>query len=237
MRKLETFLFFKTGYVSYHNDVSGWRIVAENIVTANGITGTKNLPSVQKDPEPKSIDQEEEDEEIFSSTEKSKPEDTSNLVYVSSCDAGIIKLFSRDFSSPEVLKPIQDIILPILSDNPSLSIPSGSSLIVAGHPEPLKVHPHAESSIDSTTRPPSPGGVVRVSTGQLGSKFYGGGGYTTQPDMEEIFLDPKGRLSNATTSAVLIEHGEGQKGDLYITGLTMEGMYQPPKYSFLVPYS
>lgn len=186
------------GHVSYYDDEEGWKVVAKNIIQANGITGTKKMASV----------------------EDGRPPPSNNL-YVSSLGGGFIRVFSRNYGSSEIY-PVQDIVLDSLPDNPTLSYPSQSRFLIAGFPEPAIVHDYViKPAGDGPER--CPAAIYSFRTNQIGSSFYGKG-YTGEVPVETIFADRKGLLGNATTISLLVEGEEGEKGDLYMSGLMTDGV-------------
>ncbi|KAI9844040.1 MAG: Serum paraoxonase/arylesterase 2 [Sclerophora amabilis] len=82
--------------------------------------------------------------------------------------------------------------------------------------------------------------VARIGTGQLGDKFFGGGtdekqdedsessaktaGYTSNPVVEELFVDPYGVLVNGSYSIAFESAKPGGKGDLFVSGLSSKGI-------------
>lgn len=196
LRTIEDVARLPLGHLSYFSDDEGWKIVAKNLAYANGLTGTKKVTAIDGDQAP------------------------TNTLYVSCLGAGLIRAFSRSYGSPQVY-PVQDILLDAGADNPSLSYPSQSQLLVAAYPEPLVVQQYVFGPEEE--RPACPVVVYSFSTSQVGSTFYGKG-YTGEVAVETVYADQKGLLGNATSTAVLVESKEGGKGDLYLTGLLMEGI-------------
>lgn len=198
LRQIEDVARLPLGHISYYDDQEGWKIVAKNIIQANGITGTKKMASAEEDsPLP------------------------SNTLYVSSSGGGIVHVFSRIYGSSKIY-PIQDITFDTFLDNPSLSYPSQSRFIIAGFPESAILHDYV---LKPTGEGPvrSPVAIQSFSTNQIGSSFYGKG-YTGEVPVETILADQRGLLGNATTIAVLVEKGESGKGDLYMSGLMTDGV-------------
>ncbi|KAF8463096.1 hypothetical protein BDZ91DRAFT_732480 [Kalaharituber pfeilii] len=204
LRKLEEYTRIPFGsHLSYYDDESGWKIAARNIPSANGLTGTKK------------VIKEDSGEQL-----------PVNTLYMSALYGGYIRAFYRTYGTSHLV-PIQDILLESIPDNPSLSYPSQSRLVVATHPVPSQVYPHVFEPEGEVC----PGGVYSFNTNQIGSTFYGQG-YTGEVPVETIFLDWRGLMGNATTTAILIESDEeGGKSDLYVTGLMMEGITRCKKWA------
>lgn len=245
LRRIEDVGRLPLGHLSYYDDEEGWKIVAKNIITANGLTGTKNMASISSPSsttnkkqkvkeEVEDVDVEGEIEDDEDDNKESSNTNTplpSNTLYVSSCLGGIIRVFSRTYGSSQIL-PIQDIIVDSMIDNPSLSYPSQSRFLIAGYPEPVVLHDYVFKPIDETGRPrSSPAVVYSFNTNQIGSSFYGSG-FTGEVPVETIFADRKGLLGNATSVAVLVEAKvSGEKGDLYMSGLMTEGVMKCRKFA------
>lgn len=197
LRTIEDYARLPLGHLSYFSDDEGWKIVAKNLVFANGLTGTKEMSTIDDGDQP-----------------------PKNTLYVSCFGAGLIRAFSRSYGSSQIY-PVQDILLDAGADNPSLSYPSQSQLLVAALPEPLLLQQYLFGPEEA--RQVCPAAVYTFSTSQVGSAFYGKG-YTGEVTVETVFADRKGLLGNTTTTAVLVEGKEGEKGDLYLTGLLTEGI-------------
>ncbi|KAI5780280.1 hypothetical protein DFH27DRAFT_583784 [Peziza echinospora] len=208
-------------HVSYYDDVEGWKIVAKRFKSANGITGTKHHPEpVTKKPHllGEEGDEEAEEEEIDTTgSTESKP--VENTIFLSALNGGEIHAFKREYASSK-LHHIQTIKLPGMPDNPTLSYPSQSRVYIAAHLDPAALKKHVEDP----KMPVSAGGVFWFRTGQVGEGFYGKG-FTGEVNVEIVFLDNKGRLVNAPTTALVIEGQTADgKGDLYVTGVMTEGI-------------
>ncbi|RPB22799.1 hypothetical protein L211DRAFT_302983 [Terfezia boudieri ATCC MYA-4762] len=204
LRKVEDVARLPLGHISYYDDEGSWKIVAKNIIQANGITGTKKMASA----------------------ENSHPPPSNNL-YVSSCGGGFIRVFSRNYGSSEIY-PVQDIVLDSLPDNPSLSYPSQSKFLIAGFPEPAILHDYVVKPAGEGPER-SPVAIYSFRTNQIGSSFYGEG-YTGEVPVETVFADRKGLLGNATSISLLVEGEEGLKGDLYMSGLMTDGIMRCRKF-------
>ena len=197
LRTIEDMARLPLSHLSYFSEDEGWKVVAKNLVWANGLTGTKEMATTNDGDQP-----------------------PKNTLYVSCMGAGLIRAFSRSYGTSHVY-PVQDIFLDAITDNPSLSYPSQSQLLIATFPEPLLLDKYIFGPEEE--RQVCPAAVYSFSTSQVGSTFYGKG-YTGEVTVETVFADRKGLLGNATTTAVLVEGEEGKKGDLYLTGLVAEGI-------------
>ncbi|KAF8538423.1 hypothetical protein BDD12DRAFT_885201 [Trichophaea hybrida] len=195
-------------WVSYYSTSTGWKKVLVNLIGANGITGDKSV-------------------------EKRK-------IYVSEITNGIIRVFTPSSSAGE-LKEVQKIPIAMLGDNIGQY---GDDLYIAGPARGVHIPRYM---LDPATAG-GPGMLVkRVNTKQLGGDFFGGG-YTADPIVEELVVDGMGRLANMSTTALFrpyvvedVGKKEGeeeeeeeeeeelepvgkQKGDLFVSGLTFEGI-------------
>ena len=204
LRTVEDVARLPLGHISYYNDEGGWKIVAKNIIQANGMTGTKKMASAEDGHPP-----------------------PSNNIYVSSSGCGCIKVFSRKYESSEIYH-IQDVVLDSLPDNPTLSYPSQARFLVAGFPEPVILHDYVFKPAGEGAEH-SPVAIYSFRTNQIGSSFYGKG-YTGEVPVETVFADRKGLLGNATTISLLVEGEEGEKGDLYMSGLLTDGIMRCRKF-------
>ena len=196
-RDFESLTRLPITHLSYYDDEKGWKIVVKGIQSANGITGTKKMVAANSaDPPPE------------------------NQLYISAASGGMVRVFSRTYGSSE-LHPIQDVYFDGVTDNPSLSYPSQSQLVVAVHVDPLAIY---SNPANPTHNKASPAGIFSFSTNQIGSGFYGHG-YTGEVTVETVYLDRRGVLVNATTTSVLVESKQpGERGDLYVTGLMNAGI-------------
>lgn len=165
-------------------------------------------------------------------------------IYVSEILEGQIIVLEQT-EKEGVLEQVQKVKIGFLGDNPSLSA-DAADLYIAGHVKGLNIFPH----IANPDKIASGSAVARISTRQLGSGFFGSG-YTSDPVVEEIFVDLDGRLVNGSSTAVwwdkhAISRSEGENegkgedlgegygedeaaeeehfGDLFITGLTGKGI-------------
>lgn len=191
------------GWLSYYSKSSGWELVASKLKGPNGLTGTKG-------------------------------EGPNERVYLSELGAGKVIAYER---KGKELKEIQRVDIGLMGDNPSLSYPDGKDLYIAIHANPLSLRSHIVNY--GTDKSPAAGSLVRrFNTAQLGSAFFGGKGETSDPIVETVFVDRYSVLTNSSATAVFVkyppkepagdddeeEEPEVPKGDLYVTGLTSEGI-------------
>jgi len=134
----------------------------------------------------------------------------SESVYVSDFLARRVSVFER--SEGGDLKFIQNVQVDFLPDNLAF-IPKTKDLVVAGFPYLLdSVRAILGSSVTSTSI------VVRIATAQLGGQFFGGG-YASQPSVEEILFDVSGKVNGSTQATI-----DPKSKQLFVTGLINHGI-------------
>lgn len=161
-------------------------------------------------------------------------------IYVSELGLGRIVVYSRKGAE---IKEIQRVDIGFMGDNPSLSS-DGRDLYIAGHTNPLNLEKHSlTAGLENQVHAGSM--VKRFNTNQIGSAFFGGKGETSDPIVEEVFVDRWGKLANMSSTAIFVKHPVSEveeeeeendeeedtervsarpKGDLYLTTVTGRGI-------------
>ncbi|KAI9757928.1 MAG: hypothetical protein M4579_003264 [Chaenotheca gracillima] len=240
-RVAEVVLQLRSSPLIYHSTAAGWKSVSAILPGSGAITGLK-------DPQ-------------------------SNRLFVAETTGGFIDVFDRvtlDGSMSEAdaslaegnVTFVQRISLDFVPSGLALDQPTGKDLYISGLPRPFDfLAHHGVGPADTLAhygvgqalpllgygsaqyRPAAGSLVSRLSTGQLGSSFFGGDdtkkdeqegddkksaanqGYTSPPSVESVFVDQYGKLVNGSYSVVFDQSPTAGKGDLFVSGLSSKGMF------------